>query len=340
MSKRKNITLLVVLLLIGGTLSGKTEREAAYWVPVKCMSGNLIDHAAWDNLLSEESRVSRLVEEYTRAGRKETTALLERGTRFFPMIEAHLHTVGLPEGLKYLPMVESGLRTTARSRAGAVGLWQFMPGTARQYGLVVNDTLDERQDPERSTQAAVRLLADLFDQFGDWRLALSAYNCGPGRVKRLQRQAGQEDFAAIRDLLPQQTQHYIDKFIAATYTANHYAAFQIRPFLSRNKKAATQPTKVRTHSKLLQSDQQCSRRLSGDRQDWFDLDRFIRDLARNDLQEKCPPEWDHSESDLCDFYELPATSTPMPRKTRETKVYQEIAFLRRSFLVLYVGFGL
>ena len=194
-----------------------------------------------------DATVQSYIKEYTVLGRKETSAMLERATRYFPLFEAHLSQAGLPEGLKYMPMVESNLREEVTSYAGAAGLWQFMPATARFYGLTVNDTLDERTDPELATQAAVQFLTYLNRQFCDWRLVLAAYNCGPGKVRRLLRQATAADYDAIEDQLPGQTQKYIRKFIAATYVANNFQELGLEPFASAKKEEpVVQPLPRRT----------------------------------------------------------------------------------------------
>lgn len=189
----------------------------------------------------EDATVQSYIKEYTVFGRKETSAMFERATRYFPLFETHLSQAGLPEGLKYMPMVESNLREEVTSYAGAAGLWQFMPATARFYGLIVNDTLDERTDPERATQAAVQFLSYLNEKFCDWRLVLAAYNCGPGKVRRLLRQATAADYDAIEDELPEQTKKYIRKFIAATYVANHFQELGLEPFASAKKEQQASP---------------------------------------------------------------------------------------------------
>lgn len=224
--------LLLALLLPVQSWAKLTAAE--YWVPVKCQAGVVFADQDISGLL-EDATVAYYIKEYTILGKKETTVLLERATRYFPIFEKHLIRTGLPEGLKYMPMVESNLLEDVVSYAGAGGLWQFMPGTARFYGLTVSDTLDERTDPERATEAAVQFLADLNRQFCDWRLVLAAYNCGPGKVRRLLRQAGATDFNAIEDKLPEQTQKYISKFIAATYVGNHFQDFDLEPFASAKK---------------------------------------------------------------------------------------------------------
>ena len=146
---------------------------------------------------------------------------LKRSGRYEGMIRAKLRERGMPEDLIYLSMIESGFNPNARSRASAVGLWQFMAETARDYGLRVDAYVDERRDPEKSTDAAVRYLEDLYDEFGAWNLAAAAYNSGAGRVARIMREEtgderGEEsDFWRIRRRLPADTREYVPLIFAA-----------------------------------------------------------------------------------------------------------------------------
>lgn len=143
--------------------------------------------------------------------------MLARAAYFFPIFEFHLQEAGLPEMLKYLPVVESNLRTKVVSSRGAAGLWQFMPATARYYGLQVDEEEDQRLDPQKASEAASIMLKELFEQFDDWFLALAAYNCGPSRVKRAIRKANSRDFDQIKAFLPKQTRQYTSKFLAALH---------------------------------------------------------------------------------------------------------------------------
>ncbi len=143
------------------------------------------------------------------------TSLLRSG-RYKGIIDKALENEKLPKGLAYLPVIESAYLTTLTSRAGAHGIWQFMPDTAREYGLRVDWWVDERADPERSTMAAARYLKDLHRMFDDWSLALAAYNCGPGRVKRTLEDSGATTFWELLDngLLPKETRGYVPTFFA------------------------------------------------------------------------------------------------------------------------------
>ena len=140
---------------------------------------------------------------------------LERKGRYEEMILAKLRVAGLPEDLLYLSLIESGMNANAYSRARAVGLWQFIRGTARMYGLETSYWVDERRDPEKATDAAIRFLSDLYDEFGSWYLAAAGYNGGPGRVRRGIARTGSDDFWVMSHTLRRETRNYVPKLIAA-----------------------------------------------------------------------------------------------------------------------------
>lgn len=142
---------------------------------------------------------------------------LARKTRYEPMIRRKLREAGLPQDLIYLSLIESGMNPDAYSRAHAVGLWQFISGTGRRYGLEVSYWIDERRDPEKATDAAVAHLKDLYEEFGSWYLAAAAYNGGPNRVRRGLRSVPGGSFwdLADRRLLRRETRDYVPKIIAA-----------------------------------------------------------------------------------------------------------------------------
>lgn len=146
---------------------------------------------------------------------------------YFPLIENALMAADMPIELRALPIIESALQVNAVSRAGAVGLWQFMPSTGKSYGLEINTLVDERRDPIRSTEAAIRFLKDLYRIFGDWTLAIAAYNCGPGNVNKAIARSGGKSFWQIYDYLPRETRGYVPAFIAATYAFNYHREHDI-----------------------------------------------------------------------------------------------------------------
>lgn len=161
-----------------------------------------------------------------------TQRMLEKRDLYFPLYEKYLKQYQLPDELKYLSLIESGLEPQALSNKGAGGLWQFMPYTARgDFGLRVDAFIDERFNPEKSTEAACKYLKQLYRIFGDWHLALAAYNTGPGNVKRAIRNCGKADFWAIYPCLPKQTRAYVPQFIAMNYMMNFHWDHQIHPEL-------------------------------------------------------------------------------------------------------------
>ena len=150
---------------------------------------------------------------------------------YFPIIEEELLAAGLPLELRYLPIIESNLSIRATSRMGAVVLWQFMPATGKNLGLEINSLVDERCDVLKSTRAACRFLAYLYKVYGDWTLAIAAYNCGPGNVNRAIARAGAncKTYWDIYDFLPRETRGYVPKFIAAAYAYTYHNAHNIAP---------------------------------------------------------------------------------------------------------------
>ncbi len=153
----------------------------------------------------------------------------ERVQLYGPMIEHILAEEDVPQELKYLAMIESGLNPDARSWAGAVGMWQFMPATGRRYGLTVNAWVDERRDPEKATRAAAQHLSDLHDEFGDWHLALAGFNCGEGCVRRALRRSDAQDpsYWDAHEYLPRETQGYVPMFIAAARVLENPGTFDL-----------------------------------------------------------------------------------------------------------------
>ena len=155
--------------------------------------------------------------------------ILDRKERFFPVFEATLARHGLPDELKYLSVIESALTTSAESHARAVGLWQFMPTTGRIYGLHQDNYIDERMDYVKATEAAALFLKQLYSMFGDWELAIAAYNTGPGNVRKAMRRSGKEKFWDIYPYLHSETRAYLPQFVAVMYVMNHLEQFNFNP---------------------------------------------------------------------------------------------------------------
>lgn len=140
---------------------------------------------------------------------------------YMPIFEETFNKYKLPDELKYVAIIESALNPTAVSRAGAKGMWQFMMQTAKSYGLEINSYVDERLDPFKSSDAAARYLQDSYRLFGDWNLAISSYNCGPGNVNKAIRRSGSRDFWAVYDYLPRETRGYVPAFVGAMYAIKY-----------------------------------------------------------------------------------------------------------------------
>jgi membrane-bound lytic murein transglycosylase D len=174
--------------------------------------------------------VQGFIDLYAVRRRDISSKVLGMSQLYFPMIEEALARHGIPLEMKYLAIVESALNPTAISSAGAGGLWQFMVGTGKQYNLNVTSYQDDRFDAYKSTEAACKYLKFLYNTFGDWQLALAAYNSGPGNVnKAIRRSGGAKDFWSIKPYLPKETQGYVPAFIAVNYVMNHAAEYNLYP---------------------------------------------------------------------------------------------------------------
>jgi membrane-bound lytic murein transglycosylase D len=172
--------------------------------------------------LTFNERVYAFVNYFTIKDRNYTRQMLERKNLYFPLFEKYLAQYGLPDELKYLSIIESGLNPKAISRARAGGLWQFMPATGRHFGLYQDWYIDERMDPERATDAACRYLKQLYGMFGDWELALAAYNTGPGNIRKAMRKAGYKNtFWEIYPHLHRETRSYVPQYAAMVYVMNY-----------------------------------------------------------------------------------------------------------------------
>jgi membrane-bound lytic murein transglycosylase D len=211
---------------VGGTVAGHQRFDSRTGVSplaaVKVEAGPAAAAgASWDIPNLEHPRVEFWVERFSTSKRDEFTRFLERSGRYVPMIEAKLDERGMPRDLIYLAMIESGFNPKAYSSAAASGLWQFIAETGRRYGLDVNRAVDERNDPEKATDAALDYLQDLHDRFGSWYLAAAAYNTGENRVERIMKEetgsvkGDDEAYYEIWDRLPKETRDYVPLMIAA-----------------------------------------------------------------------------------------------------------------------------
>ena len=172
-------------------------------------------------------KVDSFIKYFQSRGKKTFSRWLARSGKYLPLVKRMTKDSGLPEEIAYLPLIESGFDTSARSRAGAVGMWQFMESTAKKYGLRVDWWIDERKDPEKSTHAALMYLKDLYGSFGSWPLALAAYNAGEGKVRRTIRKYKTDDYWKIshKRSFSRETKNYIPKFVAALLIADNPARY-------------------------------------------------------------------------------------------------------------------
>lgn len=174
--------------------------------------------------------LEKVIKNFLKNRSKSFERLMAVSEYYFPMFEEQLAKRNVPIEIKYLAIVESALNPKAKSRVGATGLWQFMYPTGKQYGLEVNSYVDERSDPLKSTDAASKYLADLYDVFGNWEMVLASYNSGPGTVsKAIRRSGGKTNYWEIREYLPKETQGYVPAFLATLYIYEYHKVHGIVP---------------------------------------------------------------------------------------------------------------
>jgi membrane-bound lytic murein transglycosylase D len=192
---------------------------------------SVVDSRATLDVDRQHARIDRWVQRLTTSQKGDFQQSLGRMDRYSEMITAKLDERQMPRELVYLAMIESNFNPTARSRVSAVGLWQFMAGTAKQFGLSVGRRVDERKDPVKATDAALTYLSQLHDRFGSWYLAAAAYNSGPGTVSKALRtvtgktQGTDDDFFRILHALPRETQDYVPKLIASARVGSDPAQY-------------------------------------------------------------------------------------------------------------------
>ena len=169
--------------------------------------------------------ITGYVNDYATRYSQHLAVMVDRAAPYFGMIEKVFTDHGIPEEMKYLAVIESGMSYNARSRVGAVGMWQFMSSTARIFGLSVGKKVDERKDFYKSTVAAAKFLNELYEKFDDWLLVVAAYNCGAGGVQRAQKISGRSDFWGIQYFLPAESRNHVYKFIATGYILDRFNTF-------------------------------------------------------------------------------------------------------------------
>ena len=174
--------------------------------------------------------LEQVIKSFLKNRRSSLERLMSLSDYYFPMFEQEMSNQKIPLEMKYLAIIESALNPKARSRAGATGLWQFMYATGKSYGLEVNNYVDERSDPVRSTKAAAKYLNELYKIFGDWDLTLAAYNSGPGNVtKAIRRSNGKTNHWNLRPYLPRETAGYVPAFLATLYIFEYAKEHGFKP---------------------------------------------------------------------------------------------------------------
>jgi len=181
--------------------------------------------------LGINSSVEMWIKYFSQKDKERFQRMLDRGQQYRPIVENILEENGLPKELFYLAMIESGFVTHAKSRAKAVGVWQFIKGTGSRYGLAIDSYVDERRDPIRATEAAAKYLRGLYEVFQSWELALAAYNCGEYRVLSAIMKGGTRDFWLLseKNLLPRETQNYVPKFRASIIVGENIEKYGMAP---------------------------------------------------------------------------------------------------------------
>jgi membrane-bound lytic murein transglycosylase D len=210
--------------------SNYTETEIPYFNDSVYASriAQMNENSPFEYVYNNEVRT--FIELYAVRKRKLTARILGLSQVYFPLFEEQLDRFNMPLELKFLAVIESALNPVANSRAGAKGLWQFMYGTGKVYGLKVSSYVDDRYDPYKATIAACEHLQDLYDIYGNWSLALAAYNSGAGNVnKAIRRSGGMKNFWAIHRYLPKETRSYVPAFIAASYVLTYASEHKIFP---------------------------------------------------------------------------------------------------------------
>jgi len=180
--------------------------------------------------MAYNDKVKRFIELYSVQRQRSSSVILGLAQYYYPWMREIFDKYNVPEELVYITIIESALNPTAVSRAGATGIWQFMYGTGKIYGLQVDTYVDDRRDPYKATDAAARHFRDLYNIFHDWGLAISAYNCGAGNVRKaIQRSGGKTDFWGVSPYLPKETQNYFPAFIGAYYMMTYHNLYGIEP---------------------------------------------------------------------------------------------------------------
>src|SRR5690606_27389567 len=220
---------------VGGTVTGTRKFDpttgVSPFVATDVATAAAAEGASWDLPNLDHDRVDYWVERFTTSKRDEFARFLQRSGRYVPMISAKLEERGMPQDLIYLAMIESGFTPKAHSPAAASGLWQVIAEPGKRYGLDVNRAVDERNDPEKATDAALTYLSELHERFGSWYLAAAAYNTGENRVGRIMREetgsekGSEQSYYEIWERLPRETRDYVPLMVAAARIAKEPAKY-------------------------------------------------------------------------------------------------------------------
>lgn len=222
-------TLLFILVIACSFAQTKTAKGAVADTSIETQQGNVEKYGFKSLFVTKEFNGTNaydaqihpqawgFIQDYLDRHGKNLQKMKSWGIPYFTLIDNVLTQYGLPHELKYLAVIESGLNTNATSWVGARGPWQFMPYTAKEYGLNVNGWIDERTDYFRSTHAAAKYLTSLYNDLDDWLLVIAAYNGGPGRVYSAIKKSGSRDFWKLQYYLPEESRNHVKKFIATHY---------------------------------------------------------------------------------------------------------------------------
>lgn len=173
--------------------------------------------------------VEGYIKKYLAGNGRLAKIILSRASVYFPVFEKYLKEHDMPRDMKYLAVLESALNPKATSPVGAVGLWQFMAQTGKNFGLVIDKNVDERSCPHNSTNAAMQYMARQYERYGSWELALAAYNCGAGNINNAIKRARTKDYWSLSRFLPRETRNFVPAFLGAAYLANYYHLHDITP---------------------------------------------------------------------------------------------------------------
>jgi len=201
--------------------SNNTKNEVLIAITEEDKSFVKKEASALNMQIPDDKDIDYFIDYFTTTKKYFTENALKRANYFMPMVKKIFRQEGLPEELAFLAVVESGFNPFATSSANAAGIWQFIPSTGRRFGLRIDDYIDERRDPYKSTIAAAKYLKTLYNMFGSWELAIAAYNCGEKCVAKRLESSSATSFSKIKDILPSQTKEYVPRFFAILLIANN-----------------------------------------------------------------------------------------------------------------------